>query len=184
MIQFEFDQYSVAAIERRLGKMKSEAPKALKTALNATAKNARTDLAHKAQATYAVKVGGFASEMRLIPATAGNLVAILRSRGASLEMRYFSVQGGTGGPPLTVMVKRTTGRHTIGKGFRNTLGSGGKVPAMRHGSERLPIKKLFSVSIPQMIGNEREVYGVVKPSIEDHLENNVERQIARILAGG
>ena len=37
-IKFEFDSVTVAALERRLGRMKSEAPKVLAKALNQTAK--------------------------------------------------------------------------------------------------------------------------------------------------
>ena len=38
-IIFEFDEVTVKSVEKKLGRMKSEAPKALKNALNATAKD-------------------------------------------------------------------------------------------------------------------------------------------------
>ena len=51
MIQIEYDRNMLAKIERRLGRMKSEAPKVLKNAINQTAKQARKDLAAEAQKT-------------------------------------------------------------------------------------------------------------------------------------
>ena len=203
-ISFEFDQVSVQKIEKRLGKMKSEAPRALKNALNATAKDARKDLAHKAQETYAVKMGGFNSQMKIKPANTGNLVAIIETHGEHLEFKYFSVQGGRGpsGPPLTVLInKKHGGRKTVERGFKNNIAARGQTrkkatakgaagsqvvanrAAQRLGASRLKIKKLFSVSVPQMIGNERDVYGVVEPNILSNLQKNVDNQVAKILGG-
>lgn len=204
-VQFEFDQASVQAIEKRLGKMKSQAPRALKNALNATAKDARKDLAHKAQETYAVKMGGFTSSMKLTPANTGNLEAVIKTRGEHLEFKYFSVQGGRGpnGSPLTVTInKKHGGRKRIERGFKNNIAAAGQTrskatakgakgskvvanrAAQRLGSSRLKIKKLFSVSVPQMIGNERDVYGIVEPNIKSNLQKNVDNQVSRILSGG
>ena len=41
MITYEFDPNTLAKVERKLGSLKSEAPKALKNAINQTAKAAR-----------------------------------------------------------------------------------------------------------------------------------------------
>ena len=205
-IKFEFDEVTVKSVEKKLGRMKSEAPKALKNALNATAKDARKDLAHKAQETYAVKIGGFNKQMKIKPATAGNLVAVIETRGEHLEFKYFSVQGGHGphGSPLTVLINKHHGRKTFGSGsgaFKNNVAASGQTrkkatakgaagSAVRHvaaakrvGRSRLKIEKLFSVSVPDMIGNKAEVYGVVEPNIMDNLRSNVDKQVARILGG-
>ena len=47
----------------------------------------------------------------------------------------------------------------------------------------MKIEKLFSVSVPDMIGNKADVYGVVEPNILDNLRSNVDKQVARILGG-
>ena len=130
-IKFEFDEVTVKSVEKKLGRTKSEAPKALKNALNATAKDARKDLAHKAQETYAVKIGGFNKQMKIKPATAGNLVAVIETRGEHLEFKYFSVQGGHGphGSPLTVLINKHHGRKTFGSGsgaFKNNVAASGQ----------------------------------------------------------
>lgn len=191
-IHFEWDQQMLANIERRLGRMKSQAPNVLKLGLNDTARQARKDLAVKAQQAYAVKVGGFTKYIRLTAASAGSLEAWLRVSGKSLPLtsRYFSVQGGKGpkGGHLRTLVKRSSGVHTWGpRAFNNVLGSSGHKGAAEYvgGGQpgRLHIQALFTTSIPAMVGNEKEVYGVVEPHIQENLQKNVERHIQRILGG-
>lgn len=191
-IKFEFDQVTVKNIEKRLGRMRSEAPKALKNALNATAKDARKDLAQEAQKTYAVKVGGFNQQMKIKPASTGNLVAVINSTGAHLEMIKFSVHGGRGSA-VSVLINKKRGRKTFsGRVFKNKISAKGQSGGGHVGvakfiggnpkqPNRLKIQKLFSVSVPQMIGNKRDVYGIVEPNILDNLRHNVDVQVEKIL---
>lgn len=58
MIEFEVDQTQLQRIELKLKDMKAKAPQALKNAVNATARDAKKDLADKAKETYAVRVRG------------------------------------------------------------------------------------------------------------------------------
>ena len=53
----------------------------------------------------------------------------------------------------------------------------------RTGKERYPIKSLYSLSDPQMIGSKIRVYKIVKPEIHNILERELERQIGRVLRG-
>ena len=55
--------------------------------------------------------------------------------------------------------------------------------AQRRGSERKPIKAFSANSIPVMLGNEKRVYGVVKPHIKENLKRNVQAQVRKILEG-
>ena len=48
-------------------------------------------------------------------------------------------------------------------------------------SARLPIKVLHSLSVPSMIGSEKDVYGVVRPKIEENLKKHAEEQVEKIL---
>jgi hypothetical protein len=181
-VDVRLDPAQVARLEQRLNALKMDAPKVLAKALNSTAKNARRDLADKARETYTVKIGGFNSEMRLSPASAGNLEAIIKSQGANLELKKFSVGGGHGGPPLTTTINKQHGKKTFRAGFVNKIAQNGHVAAaVRQGQDRLPIKKLFSVSVPHMLGSEQYVYGIVEPKIEENLKNNVDKEIARLL---
>lgn len=200
MVRFEVDEITLRDIERRLGLMRARAPFVFKNALNATAKDARRDLANEARKTYVVKYSGFNSDMRLIPATPSSLEALIRTRGEHLEFKYFRVSGGRGGAPLSVLINRKHGgKKTLSRAFVNNIAARGQKrkkdsakgkagssvqairAARRQGRTRLKINKLFSVSVPQMIGNEADVYGVVEPNIQSNLARNVEMHIAKIL---
>ena len=43
------------------------------------------------------------------------------------------------------------------------------------------VKTLFAPSVPNMLGNEKGVYGVVEPQIYDLLQQNIQEQIHRFL---
>ena len=50
--------------------------------------------------------------------------------------------------------------------------------AQRKGKSRYPIKTLYSQSIPQMVGDEKRVYNIVSPEIEELLYKNINAGIA------
>lgn len=199
MVRFEVDEITLRDIERRLGLMRARAPFVFKNALNATARDARTDLWAKANATYAIKKGGFNKDMTLKQATTTTLESVLLTRGAPIEMIRFGVRNRAATPQVEILrghlksmgkrsfvnnvnphgthlaVAKYTGKaeskHS-GKGSRKNSG---------YRKNRLGIEKKFSVSSPQMIGNEQRVYGIVEPNIQSNLAKNVEMHIAKIL---
>ena len=69
ILRFEFDEDLLRTIEDALGSMKSESRRVLKNAVNDTARDAKKDLAKKAQETYAVKQGRFTKAMKTQNAT-------------------------------------------------------------------------------------------------------------------
>lgn len=191
MITYEFDPNTLARVERKLGSLKSEAPKALKNAINQTAKAARKDLAEEAQKTYVVKSGRFNKAMTIKNATQGNLEATIKATGAPMELKDFKVspataQTGSKRPSITKAKVLASGSlKGLEKGgikaFVTKFGSGHASVAQRRGSSRLPLKVLFSNSIPKMIGNEKRVYGIVEPTIQENLQANIDKQVRKIL---
>lgn len=188
MLTFELDKITVRDIELRLGVLKAKAPTALKNAINATAKDARTELWAKANATYTIKKGGFNKDMKLKPAKVGNLEAVLLTRGAPIEMIRFRVKDRKATPSVEILrgqVKSMGDRSFVNNIAKRGTHSHVAVAKYIGGvNSRLKIQKKFSVSSPTMIGNERRVYGVVEPTIMKNLQANVDRQVARILAKG
>lgn len=191
MITYEYDAKTLAQVEKKLGALKSEAPKALKNAINATAKQARKELATKAQETYVVKSGRFNKAMKIKNATQGNLEATIKATGAPLELKDFkvspaSVKTGASRPSMVKgKVLAANGMKNLQKGgikaFVTKFASGHATVAQRQSGARLPIKTLYSNSIPKMLGNERKVYGIVKPNIERNLQENINKQVRKIL---
>ena len=187
MLTFELDEITVRDIEFRLGALRAKAPTALKNAINATAKDARTDLWAKANATYTIKKGGFNKDMKLTPANVGNLEAVLLTRGAPIEMIKFRVTDRKGTPRVEILrgqVKSMGDRSFVNNVAKKGTHTHVAVAKYIGGKDsRLKIQKKFSVSSPIMIGNERKVYGIVEPKIIENLQNNVDKQVNKILGG-
>lgn len=191
MITYEYDQNTLAKVEKKLGSLKSEAPKALKNAINQTAKQARKDLATEAQKTYVVKSGRFNKAMTIKNATQRSLEATIKATGAPMELKDYKVspataRTGANRPDLTkAKVLKAGSMKGLQKGnikaFVAKFASGHASVAQRRGSARLPLKVLFSNSIPKMLGNEKRVYGVVRPTIEQNLQENIDKQVRKIL---
>ena len=187
MLTFELDEITVRDIELRLGALRAKAPTALKNAINATAKDARTDLWAKANATYTIKKGGFNKDMKLTPANVGNLEAVLLTRGAPIEMIKFRVTDRKGTPRVEILrgqVKSMGDRSFVNNVAKKGTHTHVAVAKYIGGkNSRLKIQKKFSVSSPIMIGNERKVYGIVEPNIVKNLQDNVDKQVNKILGG-
>lgn len=187
MIEFEYDENTLRKIEKQLGSMKSDAPKALRNALNTTAQKARRNLAAEAQKTYVVKTGRFTRAMTIKRATTGNLEAIIKATGAPMELKDFkvspaSVRTGSSAPSIVkAKVLSSSSLKGLQKGslkaFVARYSSGHVAVAQRISKARLPIKSLYSNSIPVMIGNEKRVYKAVEPTIMEDLQSNIERQV-------
>ena len=190
-------------VERKLGKMKSEAPKVLKNAINQTAKQARKELAQEAQKTYTIKSGGFQKAMKLKAASRNNLEATIKAKGEPIPLKNFRFS--KAGGRVRVQVLKSGGLKPLEKGgikaFVNNIARRGQTRqkdtkkgkagtdvrhnaiAQRETKERLGIEEKYSNSIPVMLGNEKRVYGIVEPQIKENLRKNIEIQIRKVLGG-
>lgn len=180
MITVRVDEASRAYVERRLGEMRHKAPVVISRALNKTAVSARVRLARRAQQSYTVKTTGFKKDMQIDRANAGKLEATIRSAGQPLSINRFKHAAPKSGAKADITksgFKALRGPMNIGA-FR---GPNSHI-YQREGRSRLPIKKLFSNSVPVMIGSEKRVYGLEKENINKDLKKNIEAQIALMLA--
>ncbi len=204
---------NIEQVERRLGAMKQKAPKALKLAVNDTARKARSRLAKEAKKKYLVKVGGFNKAMYITLAKVSNPTAVIHTKGKKLPLGKFATREGTLGteryfnPTLHMYQIGKGGTGAVGKVMKGThfksdggaklkwfvanMGSGHKGIFVRNdgvkrheGSRDNPeISEKMGLSIPQMIGSERHVYGIVKPYIQSDLKEAVNRHVMRALKG-
>lgn len=196
-------------VEKRLGTMKQKAPKVLKLAVNDTARNARRRLAKEAQKTYAVKTRGFNNAMKIRLAKNGDPTAIIYSTGKKIPLGKFSYRRGSLGqgkyynPTLKQMQigkggKGASAKQLKSSSFKSDNGSKLKwfVASMGSGHTGIfrrqegkargakgEIKEIMGPSMPEMIGNEKRVYGIVKPFIQSDLEKAVNRHVMRALKG-
>lgn len=203
MIEVTIDRGSLRTIERKLGDMENRAPTVLKNAINQTARQARKRLGAEAQKTYTVKNAGFNRAMKIKNATASEPEAIINAKGEPIPLKNFKISKAGGVAKAQVLKSGTLKPLQIAglKAFVNNVAKKGQVRkrdtqkgqkgtqvthvavAQRKGAARLPIKTFYGNSVPMMIGNEKRVYGIVKPEIEKMVQENVEKQIRKVLEG-
>ncbi len=183
MIEVTYDRDMLAKIERKLGRMRGEAPKALKNAINQTARQARTDLKNQVRKQYTVKAGKVSKAMRIQSAKTSRLEATIFVKGKVLNITSYKTSAPKKGAKAQIVkgggLKQLVGprKITAFKGINDLIWQ-------RQGKERYPIKPLKSLSIPKAVGNEKKVYGIVEPDIKRNLKSNVARQVKRILEKG
>ena len=193
-------------VARRLHRMPEKVPKTIRLAVNDTARKARSRIGKKAQETYTVKISGMNRALNMTPATNSDLIAKLRASGEKLSASKFSTRAGTLGSEkyFNPTIKRwQTGKGGQGAGiqllksgsikrgsnppnkwFKTKVGKGGHNGVFsRSGSGRLPIKEKMGLSIPQMLGSEKHVYGILEPHIQSDLNKALNRHIARAIRG-
>ena len=205
MITYNIDPNTLKQVERKLGAFrKDEAPRALKNAINATAKDARRDLAREAKKKYVVQV----SAMTIKNATKSNLEAILGSKGNKIPLGKFSSRAGTLGseryynPTLHVYQTGKGGTGATGKMLKGShfkqggnsklkwfiakMGSGHKGIFQRNAGktrgQRGEVSEIMGKAAPEVYGDEFRVYGIVRPNIESNLQKNINKQVEKILS--
>ena len=193
MIQFQIDaDDTIKDIEERLGSLKRKAPSVLASAVNMTAKDARKMLASEAQKVYAIKGGGFNKAMTIANAKQSSPLATIKAKGSPIELFKFKTSPATfkTGDSRPKSAKGRVKAHGGMKdllvdgrwAFVTTFKSGHKTMVQRTTKDRLPIKTLMSPSIPKMLGDEDEVYGVVEPHIQELLDKNITIAIRKAIA--
>lgn len=192
-------------MDRLFGQLKSvpkEIPEALRNTINDTAKSARREIVTQAQKQYSVKAGAFNKSMQIENATKKHLQATLHSEGKPMPLYGFkkrknigpvaakaqvlsrgslkelTLKGGDdNGKDLKAFVQKMKKNGHLGIFERMTREERRKSISQK----RSPIKQLYAPSIPQMLGNEKDVYAVVQPVIVKELRKNLEKHIAAVM---
>lgn len=187
IIEVSVDEYMLRAVELKLKTLHKKAPRALKNALNATAREAKKDLAKLAQEQYTIKTAKFKKNIKQKNATISKPVAILNVNGKMNQLESFQTRKNTKRLGAKARGRQDRSLKEFisdqgGRAFMATFSSGHTAIAQRVGTERLPLKGFFGPSDPEMVGNEK-VYGKVEPDIQKLLYKNISRQIDKILGG-
>lgn len=162
-------------VKNRLGDMKKKAPMVIRSAINKTAKEAKTKDERITKKTYTAKSD--IHDLQFTKATTANLQAILRDRGANVSMTHFSHYSGKR-VGVSAIINKSHGRRRLGK-YGNKAFSYNTI-FVRKSSKRLPIEKMASISSPVMHGNE-QTWGTIEDDIRQKLHENIEKELERIL---
>lgn len=202
MIKVNVSPLYVKEIEHKLGRLKAETQKVLAKAVNVTAKQARKELQTEAKKTYTVKASKFNKAMKIKNATKSRQEATIIAKGSTMPLSDFKitpkapVQNGTDAASAKVLKANKIKSLVLGggeksgkdlKAFVAKFASGHvavvqRVPGKKMKSKnKEALKEFYSVSIPKMIGNEKRVYGKVKPVISNNLKANIDIQIKKVI---
>ena len=190
-LEIDFDKKMRREIEKMLGDLKKKAPRVLAKAANHTAVETRKLLAAAAHREYTIKKKyvKFRREMSITKAKGKNLTATIKASGRPLELFKFDVK------PRTVNPKRkkaphgrvltASGMKTLQTGnlkaFIVQFASGHMTVAQRVGPKRLPLKVLYSPSVPTMIASEEKVFGPLKMQINGIFREQCLLEIQKVI---
>lgn len=207
MIHFHVDMQDLTQIEAALGMMKDKSAMVLKTAINNTAKQTVQLLVDEANKEYQfTQPAQVRKTLSVKKATTKNLTALVTSKGRVNELFNFMVKPRTyikgGGVPggygahtkrgaayQDIFLKQNAGGgEDKYRAFVVKYKSGHKTFAQRRPGKRMKsdpskefLKTLFAPSIPNILGDEQGVYGVVEPKMYDMLQQNIQEQMLRFL---
>lgn len=194
-------------LENQLQKTPEQIPHVLRKTINDTAKSTRREVTAQAREAYTVKTGNFNKAMMIENATQRYPQATIHTEGNPLALYGFkrrSNSGKTGAKAQVIKqgslksltleggsdkgkdlkafiqkVKNKNGSSHVGI-FRRMTSS----ERQKSGSkEENAIKQFYSLSVPQMLGNEQKVYSEVQPFIVEELRKNLEKHIAKVMEG-
>lgn len=191
LIEVTVDEATLKAIQLKLKNAKSKAPRALKNAVNATARDAKKDLAAKAQQTYTIKTSKFKKNIKQKNATVAKPEALLNVSGKMNKLENFQTRKNTkklgakargrNDRSLKEIISQQ-GQAGGGRSFTGTFKSGHTGIVQRTSAARLPLRSFYGPSDPEMVGND-DVYGKIEPDIQKLLYKNISRQIDKVLGG-
>ena len=133
---------AVARLEVRSRKLVDDAAV---RALNRTAGTVRTHAVREIRKRYRIAAGVVRGQMRIVRANRGRLTAEVIATGRRIPLIHFSARQTAKGVTVRVTAERKLVRHA----FIATMPGGHTGVFARKGRERLPIKEIFSLSLPQ-----------------------------------
>lgn len=180
-LSVEVDERVVRDIQSRLGNMSRKAPNVISSALNRAATNVNSNIKKEVRKEYHIKAKDVQDTISKSKATRGNLSAVVKSSGGVIGLDKFKVSPKTVNPkrkrPIKVSVKKGHLKEVMGAFVANINGS--KV-FERVRKDRLPIRRLFGPSVPQMLKNE-EIRGRIENEGQETFHRRLDHEVNTIL---
>lgn len=173
--------------------------KAVVRALNKTIDQGKTQMARQISQEFRVSVGTAKERLKVYKASArsgafrfvATLEATRKGSGRSMNLIAFVTNGRVSkasakrngradmAGQLQFQIKRGGGKKAIKGAF---IANGGRTVFVRTGKDRLPIKALSTIDVPQMF-NTRRVNKVVQQVMLDKFPAHFERELQAVLKG-
>lgn len=196
MIEVRIPEEKINEIDKKLQEVQEKTPNELKKVVNASAKEARKELAKEVQKRYASKkynAKGIREQISIENATVGKVEARLKAKGEATELGDFKVSSMMPGARKMVRAKvlRNGGMERLYDAFVVRFKSGHVAVVERaHGKYMKAAKKKnkhweklekkLSPSVPQMIG---QAYDKGDVDLQQTLYKKLEEHIGAVLGG-
>lgn len=155
--------------------------------LNRAMAGARTDVVKQARSRYNIKAGEVRRQMTVRKARGNNKTASLHITGYATPLYAYGARPTAPrhkNPPrigASVMVMRTSGRLKIPGAFVADMPTRGRSLYYRPGKDRNKVVKLYGVSVPQMVDDDRSV-AEVEQGARDRFNKTLNHEIERYFA--
>jgi hypothetical protein len=183
-LEMRFDKQVLRDTQRKLGDYHKKAPLALSRALNRAASNVTSNISKEVRKEYNIKAGDVKATLTKTKASAGNLSAVVSSKGNVIGLDKFKVSPKTVNPKrkksIKVGVKKNGVKEILGAFVANIYGT--KI-FKRKTKSRLPIERLYGPSVPQMLKNQ-DVRNKIEQEGMVTFRNRLDHEIERILENG
>lgn len=185
------EQLKRVAVE--LSEYPKVAPKAMAAALNRTITTVKTEMKREAVAAYEIKAGDVNKTLSIKRASPSKLQAVASSVGRPIALIHFKVKPKK--PPtkatrkrVMVKIKKSSGYSTINtKPSAFVQNASGAINVFqRKGAARLPIKRLYSLAVPQMIGSKAVMDRIqvkANETLDKRVTHEIEYRLGKIKGG-
>lgn len=178
------DDQLVAEVQSRLGNLSNKAPNVLTSALNRTVTSVASSVRKEVRSQYNIKAGDINQTITKVKANRSSLTATVYSKGSPIPLDRFKISPKTVQPkrkkPIKVGVKKGGLKTTVGAFVAEINGI--KV-FQREGKKRLPVKRLYGPSVPQMLGGQ-EVVNRINTQGAEMFNRRLDHDINRLLGMG
>jgi hypothetical protein len=172
-----------AEAQRALQGVKNGFPSAAARAINRGLLAGRTAMSKLVRARYNIKASDVkAKGLEIVKATSKQLSGALAIKGTMLPVSLFSPSGGGQTmrgkrKPVSVMIVRGA-RKVVKGGFMHA----DRRVLRRKGAERLPLELVYTIGVPQMVGQleiSKEVEKTIATATAKELKHEVTYQLAK-----
>lgn len=177
------DERLIRSVQDQLTGMEHKTPNVIANALNRSMSNLIANINREVRAKYNVKASDIKGSLERKRANKNNLSTFVKSKSGVIGLNHFKVS------PLKVQPKRKkTIKAAVKKGATKSLPGGfvqdvnGLKVFVRNTKKRLPIRRLYGPSIPQMIENEN-IREELDKKARAMFKQRLDYEISRVIEG-
>lgn len=180
MINIVLDERAFADAYKFMGTAPKKIPVITSRALNRTLDMTKSEQIRKARDTYTVKAGKLRENYRVKKSSPSNLFGEISSSGEQIALEHFQLsRKRRSRVPLKAAVKKR-GLKSLGRRAFIAYQDGHGGAFARKGAKRIPIRRLYGLSAPQMLGEDgilEYLTGYAQEKFMERFENGFESEM-------